>query len=88
MFEETNLTFGSETFITAEMTHEDLGIKQRAKKWWADIKADKPEQRYISKVERRAFPRTMGYPPKPKLGKHGPWAPGETKPTRGKYYCH
>lgn len=72
----------------ADSSSEVLGVRQSVKRWWEGFKADKPEQRYISKSERRAFPKKLGYPPRPPLRKHGPWAPGETKPARGKYYCH
>jgi len=57
------------------------------KKWWKELKEDKPEKRYISPAERRAFPKRLGYPPKPKEQKHGPWAPRETKASR-KYPEH
>jgi|SRR3990167_8790567 len=86
MFSEDGFTSSGQAQLSSTRcfhnpgTSEELGLKG----WWKGLKEDKPEKRYISPSERRAFPKTLGYPPRPKPAKHGPWAPGETKPPKYK----
>lgn len=70
------------------MIEEDLGLKKVIKDYWKEMVEDKPTP-FTAEVKKSHFRSRLGTPPSPKPIRHGPWAPGQTKPTRGRtYYEH